>query len=649
MEREAARVAASLAVDRTRAALRGRAHTDRRVAHRTAASRSVRAAASAGEAPVRAAEVIGAMSIATDLGTGQPLEHALRTAILAVRLGELAELSPPELVDAYYISLLHSFGCTSDATEQTELFGDDIEPRAKFALVDGGNPEEVGAFLKDVVGQGRPPEVREAMVAHALENALEIARSTFALHCEVAQRFAGWLGFGPGVISNLAYVFERWDGNGFPGAAAGEAIGLPARVLHVARDISVFLSAGGPDRARDVIAQRAGGAYDPHLAALATDHFDELLDGLDDALIWEQAIAAEPPPQRWMTGDEIDAAFRVVGTFTDLKSYWLRGHAEGTSQLAEAAAWRLGLPEHEVTMVRRAALALDLGRVAVSNAIWEKPGPFGLTDWERVQLHPYFTERSFAHAPGTCVHRRAGGCPSRAARRRRLPPQDACAGARPSGAHPRRRRLLPGDARAAPAPTRARRCRRRGRAAARRARAAVCARRRSTPCSPRPDTAWRNGHASCPRASRTASTRSCSRSPPERPTRRSPRASASPPRRRATTSSTSSTRRACEPGVPRPSGRSNATSCNQPKGTSQSACLQDVVIVPATFVDILDEFSSQLREDPVRAALAGVAITPGLDVSRGRVTQREKRPRCPAVQPASELGHAVVLEWAPNH
>ena len=96
-----------------------------------------------GEAPVRAAEVIGAMSIATDLGTGQPLEHALRTAILAVRLGELAELSPPELVDAYYISLLHSFGCTSDATEQTELFGDDIEPRAKFALVDGGNPEEV--------------------------------------------------------------------------------------------------------------------------------------------------------------------------------------------------------------------------------------------------------------------------------------------------------------------------------------------------------------------------------------------------------------------------------------------------------------------------------------------------------------------------
>jgi DNA-binding CsgD family transcriptional regulator len=67
---------------------------------------------------VRAAEVVGAVSLATDLGTGQPLEHTLRTAILAVRLGDLAGASPQELRDAYYVSLLHSFGCTSDAPEQ---------------------------------------------------------------------------------------------------------------------------------------------------------------------------------------------------------------------------------------------------------------------------------------------------------------------------------------------------------------------------------------------------------------------------------------------------------------------------------------------------------------------------------------------------
>jgi hypothetical protein len=46
-----------------------------------------------GERPIRAAEVVGALSLATDLGTGQPLEHALRTAVLAVRLGGLAGAS----------------------------------------------------------------------------------------------------------------------------------------------------------------------------------------------------------------------------------------------------------------------------------------------------------------------------------------------------------------------------------------------------------------------------------------------------------------------------------------------------------------------------------------------------------------------------
>jgi HD-GYP domain-containing protein (c-di-GMP phosphodiesterase class II) len=69
------------------------------------------------------------------------------------------------------------------------------------------------------------------------------------------------------------------------------------------------------------------------------------------------------------------------------------------AELAEAAAWRLGLPPASVTRVRRAALAHDLGCVGVSNAIWDKPGPLGLGEWERVRLHPHFTERAFAQSP----------------------------------------------------------------------------------------------------------------------------------------------------------------------------------------------------------------------------------------------------------
>jgi hypothetical protein len=130
----------------------------------SSAGSPTRAAPASGQAPIRAAEVVGAVSLATDLGTGQPLEHTLTKAILAVRLGELAGASPLELADAYYVALLHSFGCTSDGPEATELYGDDIAPRAAFALVDAGNLEEVGAFLTAMVGGGRAADVREAMV-----------------------------------------------------------------------------------------------------------------------------------------------------------------------------------------------------------------------------------------------------------------------------------------------------------------------------------------------------------------------------------------------------------------------------------------------------------------------------------------------------
>src|SRR5881409_983435 len=98
---------------------------------------------SGGERPIRAAEVVGALSLATDLGTGQPLEHALRSAVLAVRLGELAGASARDLADTYYVALLHASGCTSNGHEATALYGDDIAHRAAFYLVDTTNRDEI--------------------------------------------------------------------------------------------------------------------------------------------------------------------------------------------------------------------------------------------------------------------------------------------------------------------------------------------------------------------------------------------------------------------------------------------------------------------------------------------------------------------------
>ena len=63
------------------------------------------------------------------------------------------------------------------------------------------------------------------------------------------------------------------------------------------------------------------------------------------------------------------------------------------ADLAAAAGAQLGLFEADLRTLRRAGLVHDYGRLGVSNAIWDKQGPLGVGDWERVRLHPYLTER----------------------------------------------------------------------------------------------------------------------------------------------------------------------------------------------------------------------------------------------------------------
>ena len=82
-----------------------------------------------------------------------------------------------------------------------------------------------------------------------------------------------------------------------------------------------------------------------------------------------------------------------------MKSPYTIGHSRGVADLAGEAARILGLGDQAATLVRRAGLVHDLGRLGVPNTIWDKPGPLGHAETERVRLHPYLTERMLACSP----------------------------------------------------------------------------------------------------------------------------------------------------------------------------------------------------------------------------------------------------------
>jgi HD-GYP domain-containing protein (c-di-GMP phosphodiesterase class II) len=123
------------------------------------------------------------------------------------------------------------------------------------------------------------------------------------------------------------------------------------------------------------------------------------LHPLDAEPVWESALAAEPGPARWLSGERLDAAAAAIAGFADLKSPYTIGHSTGVARLAETAAQSCRLGPDELTTIRRASLVHDLGRAALPTTIWEKRGPLSLGEWERVRLHPYYTERILARSP----------------------------------------------------------------------------------------------------------------------------------------------------------------------------------------------------------------------------------------------------------
>jgi HD-GYP domain-containing protein (c-di-GMP phosphodiesterase class II)/DNA-binding CsgD family transcriptional regulator len=346
------------------------------------------------QGPVGLAEFTAALSLAADQAAGLSLEHGLRTCLLATRLARRAGLAGDDLRHVYYTALLRSVGCTSDAHEQAELFGDEIAARAQLNLAPHLPARELLGVLARHSGAGEPPVRRAAALGRTLAASRDLPRRVATAHCETAQRLSGRLGLPDSVSAAVHAVFERWDGNGFPDGLAGARIPVPARFAQLSYDaLLLHEHLGSTGR----IARLAGACYDPDVAVL--------LEAGDTAAVteivspWEAVLAGEPGGPTPLDGAQLDAACEAAADFADLKSPWLLGHSRGVAELAEAAGWRAGLDAGRVAGLRRAALLHDLGRVAVPSGIWDRPGPLRDSEWELVRLHAYYGERALARSP----------------------------------------------------------------------------------------------------------------------------------------------------------------------------------------------------------------------------------------------------------
>jgi HD-GYP domain-containing protein (c-di-GMP phosphodiesterase class II) len=290
----------------------------------------------------------------------------------------------------FLASLLRAIGC-GHASENAALFGDDIAFERFLATFDPSDPAVAGAQLAAfdaAAGKGAAQTFAEA--------APTVGPSAVRASCEVAVALGTRLDLPDAVVAAFTDVFERWDGHGLPAHKAGEAVDPVARVVGVADQAAMAHAGGGVEAARTEIARRAGGHLDPSVCEVFVSRAEEIVAPIDAADDLVGAVrAAEPPPVAPLSDPERPCV--ALAALADLRGRYLAGHSPHVAALALEAARLAGI--EDAGELRIAALAHDVGRAGVVSSIWDRPGPLGAADRERVRLHPHWTERVLASTP----------------------------------------------------------------------------------------------------------------------------------------------------------------------------------------------------------------------------------------------------------
>jgi HD-GYP domain-containing protein (c-di-GMP phosphodiesterase class II) len=344
---------------------------------------------------VRIGELLGALSLATDLAAGTPLETSMRTCVLAGRLARLTGIGDPGEVRR--ASLLRHLGCTAYSHEAARLAaGDDHDVLNSFAGVDRGSRAAVAKRAVTRLARGAPLGRRIAAVARVMTHP-GAGPALVSAQCHQAVALAEDLAMSAGVTDALAQIYERHDGRGGPHGLAGDAIAPAARVLHVAELAVTLHRTSGRDAALAELRRRRGKHLAPALVDAFVAEHASLWDLLEVPSIWERYLEEEASGAP-ASGPalELEAVARAFGRYADLKSPFTLGHSTAVADLAAAAAAE---DRDAAARLRVAGLLHDLGAVSVPNGIWDKPSILNEIEWERVRLHAYYSERILARTP----------------------------------------------------------------------------------------------------------------------------------------------------------------------------------------------------------------------------------------------------------
>jgi putative nucleotidyltransferase with HDIG domain len=348
-------------------------------------------------AHIRTSEVISALSFALDLTGGQPPGHSVRSCVFGMHVAAEMNLPLDAQGDLYYALLMKDAGCSSNASLMHRILGTDDRAGKRDALrIDWTRTGwESLQYALSHVKTGAPFLERIRALFDMAKNQKQNAKALHQIRCERGSAIARRIGLSEQTASAIHCLNEHWNGMGEPEGLRGEEIPLLSRIMNVAQTADIFCSAygnDGPAQAVAVVRKRSGFWFDPDVANAFCSVAVKQSLWLDVENAAQRVIGLEPRADI-LSADEasIDNICLAFADVIDAKSPFTYRHSTGVADAAVSIARMLSMGESDVTLIRRAALLHDIGKLSVSNTILDKPGSLTGDEWQVVRKHPQYS------------------------------------------------------------------------------------------------------------------------------------------------------------------------------------------------------------------------------------------------------------------
>lgn len=329
---------------------------------------------------VSLSEVLAAMSRALDLTEGQSVGHTARTTIIGMRLAQELDLSAFDRVALYGALLLKDSGSSGQSRVEEVLNADGPQSKARGGIAVFPGRALIAFKLAggSLLGRGRPNPNQSRLVTRA----------------ERGESMALRMGFSTATADAIRHIDEHWDGTGIPDRRIGHEIPLFSRIILLAQTLDAYYTQRGLLAAMKMIRERSNQWFDPQLVRIARSWREDIdwWESLQSPDATAMAVAAEPPQHtRYVDEKGLDDVARAFAEIIDAKSSYTYQHSTNVAKYARATAFELGFEKRDVSILNRAALLHDIGKLGVSSRILDKAGP--MTDEERTEMqrHPLYT------------------------------------------------------------------------------------------------------------------------------------------------------------------------------------------------------------------------------------------------------------------